>query len=314
MSSRKTLALVDAVACVVALCFVSPGVASAAVWNSVGEADWTTASNWDTGVAPKVNSGDTATLLSGTASYAGPADFQLVGGPMTLSGGSFKTTPALNVWVAWGGKDATGGNKSNLTVNSNSTFDFNSATQLFIGGGSSSGVVKANWAGSVNVNGGNLNGKAIYLTDDSTLNITSGNVTLSGLLHVRDGSITMSGGTLSAIQLSLEGVNTVVTLTGGQMNLTYGVYNLDAASRYIDFAGPATGVVHVLSDPAGASAANLLSSGNVRNNGIIDAAAFTITTDGTGSYIQAVPEPTSGVILATFALVPALLRRRRQRN
>lgn len=82
-------------------CVLYPSVATAAVWNSSGEENWSTATNWDTGVAPNLETGNlpavikSGTVVSGSLIVRGSST-------LTLDGGSVKGES----WprVDWGGK------------------------------------------------------------------------------------------------------------------------------------------------------------------------------------------------------------------
>lgn len=306
MSNRVLSAVVSAVACAASVNLVSPQVASGGVWNSTGEADWNTPANWDNGIVPStgwafVDGAGAPTLASGTALFGGDA-FIVYHAPLTLSGGSLKMTYGVdsNVFAGWGGAN------SRIKVNPGSTLDF---WQMFVGGASVPDAPNPAWAGTVDVNGGNLVGTHLFVTDNSTMSIASGNVTLAGVFHLRDGVVTISGGTLSISEIALDGSGTVVTLAGGRINLGLGIYQ--ASDGYVDFAPGSTGLFHVVGDTTGNTAASLLASGKVRSSGLVDPSAFVVTTDGAGSYISVVPEPASAAVLVA-ALLPVLGRRCRK--
>ena len=297
----------------------------ASIWTGSTDNDWATGTNWNPTGVPNIAGGDSATISSGSVVYTAGGDWTISTGTVTFNGGSF-TQAGGGAWMRVGEAGA-----GTLQIDTGSTFSMGTAGNMLVGNNGGNGTINVAGGtfaattigittGSLNVsNGGTVTyGDHFAVNTGTTVSLTGNGSLLDVGAHEfkphNGGIVNISGGILKANLISFDGGDAVVNFAGGEIVLALGtswdggIYG-GSATKYINYNGAASGIMHLVGDTTGSFANNLLTIGDVKWNDVTDPTKFSVTTDVTGSFIQAVPEPG---FLAMAGLSSLLILRRRR--
>lgn len=246
--------------------------ASTYTWGgSTGE--YLVASNWVNGSVPNLNNtGNTAVITNGNATYTAGSDLAIHGSTLQISGGSW-TQAGGNAWIQLAG--------GSLLIDGGT---FNQGT---------SGNIVRDANSSITVSAGTANLNSTWTYEPAA----SGSLTVSGtgIINIQNefkpvGTFNMTAGTLTAYLISFAGSGGSVNLSGGRIEVNgaganSGFYGATTA-RHLNFTAGSPGKLFFTNYTlAELSTDGFLRNGTITSNGAVNAAAFTAVETGGGVLV-----------------------------
>ncbi|HEY0257187.1 MAG TPA: hypothetical protein VGC39_07085 [Candidatus Methylacidiphilales bacterium] len=292
--------------------------------NASGDNDYSNSGNWDTSSVPDLSTGNTAVINNGANVTYGTNPANLPGDLIISNGGTLEvksgswTQVNEGSWIQLGGQGNGAASGNGAILIDGGTFNQGSAGSVPFNV-SGTGNTFTITSGAANVNG------SFVVPLGLTYTQSGGTVTVPGEFDFDAQNATISGGVLNAnlitgVNSGDNGGTSTLTFSGGLINLGY-IYGGNDAQT-VNFTLDSTGVMSFSAESADDITAKILAGAIEYNGTIADPADFSLTSNGVdevlslipslqGAGPEAVPEPSSEVMLgAGFALLALLVRRR----